>query len=734
MEGAMEDPLRLVADGLRGIIACSMAGGVGWTSYLVAVRICPDAPPAVRLSATAIVAYWLQVAIFWLTSTFLLFRLPIVLPLLCVLTILTHLALAARLRVAQRLRDDASALLEFGRRLPRSVEGVLLLAVGGVALVRVLRSAVSPPLAWDDLTYHLVKAGRFVQDGGLVGVAAPGAWSYYEYFLPGGEILWAWAILPVRGDALVAPISGLIWATALLGVYTCAREYGADAPSARLTTAALCSMPATLTYIGSAYVDNTVFATFVLGALFVIRASRGAPGAESLLAMAAFAVMLGCKLNALPTIPIAVIALAWSRWRQPEGRLGYLVVGWLVAASVAVPPYVRSWLAGGSPLYPFPVRLAGRTLIDGHSVFDQYSLESLPTALRLASRREFWEFTLLRPGPGGEFNAPGPGSILLLALAAAALAKMLTSTTRAPATMATVFLLASGIATVVPILSESMRPVRETVMVMTAGRYFIPAFAAAAIVGATAPVPLVRLLGGSAIVAGSWLSLPGHWAGAEALPLVGGVALLLIVGSGVGLAVAWGRRWVASALAVVLISGAALLTLVWLRENSRYEIYAAAAGRNPVFHMHPLNPVFASAWPIWHALDDGEGHSIAVTAGWEMIGHHWYQYPLLGSRLQNRVLYVPITADGGIVDPDRVREIRNRTSGAAWLKRLLDLKVDYVVSLAPRTTIEDCWMRHSASTFEPTYADAREFHVAYRVIRTAAVGLAAEVEARCRER
>jgi hypothetical protein len=198
------------------------------------------------------------------------------------------------------------------------------------------------------------------------------------------------------------------------------------------------------------------------------------------------------------------------------------------------------------------------------------------------------------------------------------------------------------------------------------------------------------------------------------------------VAGGLALAAWWRRRHRRPALAAVaalVLLAAGLAAIEGARRRHRHAIYEAAADPvDPVFHMHALNPSSTAAWPLWRALDEpGRSHRLAVTAGWDGLGHNWYRYPLLGSELQNRVVYVPVTADGGVVDYRETEEVSRRASLPAWLERLVEAEVEYVVSLAPRVTIEDYWMRSLPGIFPPALADPRAFHVAYRFDREAAL-------------
>ena len=77
--------------------------------------------------------------------------------------------------------------------------------IGREIALRLVRDLVSPPMAWDSLTYHLFRPARWIQDGALRSSIGPDSWRFLEYFPHAGDVPWAWAMLPVRGDALIAP-------------------------------------------------------------------------------------------------------------------------------------------------------------------------------------------------------------------------------------------------------------------------------------------------------------------------------------------------------------------------------------------------------------------------------------------------------------------------------------------------------------------------------------------------
>jgi hypothetical protein len=709
------------ADFVGGLGAALLAGAVAWTAYLVAWRLCPLAPAAVRLSASAVVAYWLLISVFWIASGPRLFAAATMLPLWMLLAVGAHLAFGRDGRAARTLADDLAAGARLLLDRLRSADGLLIGGLGLLVAVRGLRSAMAPPLAWDDLTYHLLKAGRFVQAGGHVAAPAPDAWGYYEYFPPTGDILWAWAMLATRSDGLIAAAGTFVWMSALLAAYGCARQLGASPRHGVLAAVTLGALPSTLCYVGTGYVDNTTLAFFVLAALFVTRLVMGGPVAEVPLAIAALALMVGTRITTAPAAALAAVGLALAVVQRGGNLPRWVIAASLVAAGAGLPPYVRAWLETGSPLYPYPLSVLGRRVFEGNDALARYaSGQALPARFHLESQLDFWNYLLFAPGPQGEFTNPGPALLLLLVSALVALPALLRDRRRR---IPALFLVAFGSAIAALVLSDGMQAFRTTLAVTTLGRFLTPALAGLAILGATVPGRFPIVLWAPAIIASLTLSLPRAWSALEVPGLVGGAAVALAgVGSLAALAVLHRRRTCAPVPLIAVacaIVGVGISVLEPLRAAHRYTIYATATSPAPIFHVNPLNPFFAAAWPIWQALDDGTPHRLAVTAGWERVGHNWYQYPLLGRRLNNRVLYVPVARDGSVIDHRQSEEIERRADFTTWLGRLVDENVDVVVSLAPRSTIEEKWMAAAPHLFEKAFSDPWSLHAAYRLNRAA---------------
>jgi hypothetical protein len=232
-------------------------------------------------------------------------------------------------------------------------------------------------------------------------------------------------------------------------------------------------------------------------------------------------------------------------------------------------------------------------------------------------------------------------------------------------------------------------------------RYVLGIYAALAVAAATIDRPWARRALAGVAVLGAVLALPRGVGPAEREALWAALAALGLGAGAIGagaLLLHRGRAGWASAVA--LAGGLACLALLApIRARIRHDVYRDAWLKRS-FDPHFLHPALASAWPIWRGLDDVDRpRTLAVTAGYDPY-QNWYWYPLLGAALQNRAIYVPITADGSLVDYLHPAEAREKGSYPAWLRRLVDAGVDELVLLAPDPP-EAAWVDAAPELFEP---------------------------------
>ena len=153
------------------------------------------------------------------------------------------------------------------------------------------------------------REGGLVGGGRVAGVdPAPDAWTYYEHFAAGGEVLSSWTLLASpSGGALGVP-GLLVWASIAVAARSAGLRLGLDADRATLAAAAVATVPAVTVFVESAYVDNLALLGFLVGLASLLAVRAGPSTAGVLVAAASFGLAAGVKQSMLP---VAAIAWAW---------------------------------------------------------------------------------------------------------------------------------------------------------------------------------------------------------------------------------------------------------------------------------------------------------------------------------------------------------------------------------------------------------------------------------------
>jgi hypothetical protein len=578
------------------------------------------------------------------------------------------------------------------RALAGAIGGFSPVLLGAALLlggVRVARGLVLPPLAWDALVYHLFKAGRWVALGTHHVEEAPGAWGFYEWFPSAGSVPSAWAFLAARDGALLAVAGGAVWISAAFAAGFLARRLGASREGAVAAACATATIPALAGAVTASYADTALLALFLLGAAFLATPTPR----TALVAGGAWGLAGAVKVSLLPAFPLGLVALAIAG--RPRGRslLAFAAGGFPVLAI----EYARAWVVKGSPFWPFPVTLFGRTLVPGDDeLAKQFAGFYAEDVIARIGRLEFLEWLFLwKRLPGSDFAGFGPLSAVL---AAFGLLALVAAFRKGGAGFAAA-LLAAGAVVLAALSPENVA--QRTVWVGVLGRHLAPAFVLLVAAAATLRFAALRSVWLAAIGSAWFFAWPRGWGETDVAALA---ALFLPAAFGVvlGLLAGWlafrGTRSGAAALG----AGALALTipvamvLPGIRAETRWAAWNETLGGDPLYDLHFLDPSASSAWPAWKRLDGG-GHRIAVTAGYAIEGQAWYLYPLLGSSLGNRVFYVPPTAEGTTGRMDRER----------FLARLVEEDVDFVMALWPPSLEREMWMASDPATF-PVEIENRE--------------------------
>ena len=701
-------------------LAAAMLAACVWVAFLVARRLAGSAAPHVRAAATGLVALWLAVAVFAALAALHLFQLAVAAPLWLLGAVAAHRALDGA-AATTALAGDLRAARRSVRALAWSPLRFAVIAAGaGLLGARLLRDLVSPPLGWDAIVYHLFRPAQWIQEGRFTTSIGPDGWRFLEYFPHAGDVPWAWAMLPLRSDALVAPTGILVWSACVLGGYSLSRAFGAGRITAGLAALAVGFIPAAANESTSGYADNFGLAAFLLAGTALVELARAPTRGRAALAGGGLGLVAAGKLSGLPTLALGLAFVAWLAARPRAGgplraRLERFAAAFAAAAAVSFPGYLRAWIEAGSPFYPLTVAFGETTLFAGnHELTMLYAgrlhdLRAFDGSLRGLLR------SLIVPLPDRfhEHLGFGWGALGLLALGSIGLVSLLRRGDRRAVAL---FLLVAALLPLVGLLSPAFLAHR-TLWRRAIGRLLLPLPATLAVFGAQVDGRIARLLWIVILVASELACVPQGFSaqaieGMQRLSFPIALAATLAVAAGVFLA----RRRLAHLGAVIawpLFSFLVAAPLFRIRGELRYPIFAAHNAAAPAYQMHTLEPSYASSFPIWRALDDGSPHRIALAAGWDGIGHNLYRYPLTGSRLQNRVMYIPVGHDDEVFDYMHEEEVHARGELGPWLQRLVAADIDVVVTLHP-SSIEHTWMEDNPDLFERFATSTEGWNRAFR--------------------
>lgn len=208
------------------------------------------------------------------------------------------------------------------------------LLIAGVA-------ALGPPIEWDALTYHLAAPKVFLQMGREVPLPGP------HFAFPGLIDRVFLLALGIGGEAAARLIGWLLAALLAVALAGVTRTWFPGAP-AWAAPALFFSVPTAALLAGWAYVDLGLALFALLAGHFAAWYRRtGATGAVVL--AAAFA---GCALSLKYTAAAVALAALAVILTRPAGRRRTILIFATVAAGVALPWYLRSWIWYGNPIYP----------------------------------------------------------------------------------------------------------------------------------------------------------------------------------------------------------------------------------------------------------------------------------------------------------------------------------------------------------------------------------------------
>lgn len=655
---------------LSAICICLIFGGLVLFSAGIVRRALGRVPVPTRLLATMLVGMMLTTALFhallwvgwfnrWLVSG------------LAVLAIaIAYFRGHSAAVELERIGRDMALLPKLLRRAWRGVYGASALVVVAAVVATASRMLILPPLAWDALTYHVVKAAMWVQAGGPLTFEAPGGWSFYKLRLAGAESFVAWAMLPSGNDLLVCALDMVWWLGTGCAVAALGCELGLRVRQRWAAVTYALFIPVAWGAVGASYVELPLCVGLIGALTFAIRYLRTGADPSLWLAIAALGLSAGMRGPIAPLAAVLCVVLGVHRLRGAQiGRVRAVAVGAGLAALPVLPWLISNTIETGYPL-DVPMTIAGLRLGAENASLEWYMGQTADGYTWAG------EWTAIRSA--FEWAPADPTHLSMLSLVPLGVSfvgfGMLWRRQRSAAVLSILFCLWS--------LTAFYHPDFTVVRIrwpLDSGRFLLPVLLVAL------PVSLLTSRGSGLwaraypmlLIAGAmahiylyafhgWTAASGRPAAVAAGVAIVGIPLLLLAARRLG---PHGRLALVSSTALALAVGVSFARDV----DRRYTLIRNEFVRHPTF-------------AYWHhaaqIVEDSPPARIAVTSSPWRDSDTWLLYHFFGSELQNTIRYVPITASGEII-PHMEGERRQDADYDRWLERLKNDRITHVWSFKP---------------------------------------------------
>ncbi len=220
-----------------------------------------------------------------------------------------------------------------------------------------LLAAVAPPIAKDALLYHFAVPKAFVAqhsssfiDGNIA-----------SYLSLGSEMHYIWAMLlgglfsPRAGEAAAGAVGFLFFPLLLVTVYGWAREINLSRTWSLVSTAIVATIPTAYHVASSGYIDLSLALYITLAAYGLARWWKEQSWGWVILVGIFLGAALSVKLTTVFVVAaFALMILLRARNAENTGKIVASGLAALVLAGVIASPwYIRTWIATGSPVFPF---------------------------------------------------------------------------------------------------------------------------------------------------------------------------------------------------------------------------------------------------------------------------------------------------------------------------------------------------------------------------------------------
>jgi hypothetical protein len=676
-----------------------LALGLFFSGYVLAARLLGRHPTLVRWVGVAVCGTWIASAAFHVLSAFGAFSLPGALGAVSISALFAVTLGSGEKPIPWWWGRDLRWVERMRRRFVRSRHRSIALTFALLAAIVVVHSLLLPPLGWDSLTYHTVKAGMWVQHGRVVYLVAPGTWALYENFWAGAEVLTAWSMLPFHSDTLAMAMQAAHWLVLGLAVVALVRELGAREPYASSVAALVLATPTLRMQVGTGYVEVVQLMFLVSGTALAASFLRKPDGGALLLAAAALGLASGVKFTLLP-ISLLMLAMLFPHavGTAESRRPASWIIGAFVAFAIGVTPWLwHAYRTTGAPLSPLPVRLFGVEVGRANPEVQPY-LARATSGETLAAELVRLEDALVRG-----YENPGIATAIAMVLGFLSWPWLL----RRRIALASLILLVL-VTSLLEYYSAGLSVVRQHWPASSVRFLLVPLVfgVALSVVSCRREVGFRRFYLWF-LWAGALLDFGLYIAQGISPRAAVGISGLLVSAAVLGAVAVWlGRRVPSPSLRFSVFTAATSLFLVVTsaaHDRMRPELERVG------FVSAPIRPYWLDA--ATRVDEPSRPRRIAVTSGPWVRGDNWFVYPFLGRHLQNEVLYIPSSRDGVLRhfgSAARNDEYARTADFPSWLARLRHANVTEVMSFSP-ASLELGWMDAHPEVFRRLVGDVGDW-------------------------
>ena len=656
---------------------------LAYTAHLVVRRFTPCASVSIRIVSTGLLFYSLIILVFQLLSPFHAITRIWVCVLCSLIAVTTHCTWG-KYRDLKAELQPVRLWVEAGLA---SRWAALIVICGFVILLSLSRALLMPPLAWDSITYHLTFAALWVKKGSLFLFKAPDQMQS-AYFPINAEIFSAWLLLPFHSDLLVNLMNFPISLLGGICCYAIARELGLNSREASWAPALICFSPMVYSLITTSYADNAVFTFSAASVLFTLRFFKDDNIPDALLAFISEGILLGIKYNTIPLVGLTFFVIGMRVVKTKT--LGFslktalLLLGIVLICILGGRQYINNCIDARNPIYPFPLKIFHLKIFEGWSGGDAVEKTIVASVLKKdkieRAKVELSKFCYRTLSAGPKFPL-----FFLMACVAPFM-----RTNRATKKLLYLLFLFSIVPVIILYADSSAVMARTTDLTAVNTRYFSAYIAFLTIAGLTVTRKLshhFRFFDFFLALLIAWDLFHTDIKHIQEVAILYPAAVLLIPLFVLFYVFITKRypffksNWAAYCGGFIIAAGA-LSALQTYRDSTRYDYY------NQYTDVHSIPRDYVEAWRFLDNPD--EKKVIAMAKGWDAVTHTWFFYPLMGSRLQNDIIYVsakhrdevPTWTDRGALRGEDV---------SLWLEKLKKINVGYVLVQTP-WPIELTWM------------------------------------------